>query len=254
MFYPCLDQCSQMRTALTTNSSPKPFFLYRRRVQHDTNGSTERLGGKGRGELGADDAGVSCRDTLDDCSCRRSTGRILFTVWSGDLAPDHADLGTADLLLAPVDESNLLAEIEAIMNVSIQTDWEHSSHVDVLGGVGVINTLNLDQAGSRAGGVTRALVAQVTSPKPSSSVQSSIARCVRALASRNIDIENLKSAHLSRQVQLSHIACVPGWLTGGVTHLTYTIGKVSNRFTDIQISKFASRAELVRSSLLWRTG
>lgn len=26
MFYPCLDQCSQMRTALTTNSSPKPFF------------------------------------------------------------------------------------------------------------------------------------------------------------------------------------------------------------------------------------
>lgn len=94
-------------------------------------------------------------------------------MWSGDLAPDHADLGAADLLLAPVDESNLLAEIEAIMTVSIQTDWEHSSHVDILGGVGVINTLNLDQAGSRAGGVTRALVAQVTSPKPISSVQNS---------------------------------------------------------------------------------
>lgn len=103
---------------------PEALFLYRRRVQHDTNGSTERLGGKGGGELGADHAGVS--------------------VWSGDLAPDHADLGAADLLLAPVDESNLLAEIE-------------------VGGVGVINTLNLDQAGSRAGGVTRALVAQVTS-------------------------------------------------------------------------------------------
>lgn len=103
---------------------PEALFLYRRRVQHDTNGSTERLGGKGGGELGADDAGVS--------------------VWSGDLAPDHADLRAADLLLASVDESNLLAEIE-------------------VGGVGVINTLNLDQAGSRAGGVTRALVAQVTS-------------------------------------------------------------------------------------------
>lgn len=212
---------------------PEALFLYRRRVQHDTNGSTERLGGKGGGELGADDAGVSCRDTLDDCSCRRSPGRVLITVWSGDLAPDHADLGAADLLLAPVDESNLLAEIEAITNVSIQTDWEHSSHVDVLGGVGVINTLNLDQAGSRAGGVTRALVAQVTSPKPISSVQNSVARCVRAVASRNIDIENLKSAHLSRQVHPSHIACVIGWLTGGFTHLTYTIGKVSNEFIDI---------------------
>lgn len=152
---------------------PEALFLYRRRVQHDTNGSTERLGGKGGGELGADDAGVSCRDKLDGCSCRRSPGRVLITVWSSDLAPDHADLGAADLLLAPVDESNLLAEIEAIMNVSIQTDWEYSSHVDVLGGVGVINTLNLDQAGSRAGGVTRALVAQVTSPKPISSVQNS---------------------------------------------------------------------------------
>jgi len=182
---------------------PEALFLYRRRVQHDTNGSTERLGGKGGGELGADDAGVSCRDTLDDCSCRRSPGRVLITVWSGDLAPDHADLGAADLLLAPVDESNLLAEIE-------------------VGGVGVINTLNLDQAGSRAGGVTRALVAQVTSPKPISSVQNSVARCVRAVASRNIDIENLKSAHLSRQVHPSHIACVTGWLTGGFTHLTYS--------------------------------
>lgn len=103
---------------------PEALFLYRRRVQHDTNGSTERLGGEGRGELGADDTRVSVR--------------------AGDLAPDDADLGTADLLLAPVDESNLLSKVE-------------------VGGVGVINTLDLDQAGARAGGVTRALVAQVTS-------------------------------------------------------------------------------------------
>lgn len=32
----------------------------------------------------------------------------------GDLAPDHADLGSADLLLALVDERDLLAEVEAI--------------------------------------------------------------------------------------------------------------------------------------------
>jgi hypothetical protein len=36
-------------------------------------------------------------------------------VRAGDLAPDYADLGTADLLLAPVDESNLLSEVEAIV-------------------------------------------------------------------------------------------------------------------------------------------
>lgn len=32
---------------------------------------------------------------------------------AGDLAPDDADLAAADLLLATVDESNTLAEVEA---------------------------------------------------------------------------------------------------------------------------------------------
>lgn len=32
---------------------------------------------------------------------------------SGDLAPDHADLGASDLLLALVDIRDLLAEVEA---------------------------------------------------------------------------------------------------------------------------------------------
>lgn len=35
-------------------------------------------------------------------------------MWSGNLAPDHADLGAADLLLASVDVGDLLASIEAI--------------------------------------------------------------------------------------------------------------------------------------------
>jgi hypothetical protein len=37
-------------------------------------------------------------------------------VWSGNLAPDHADLGAADLLLASVDVGDLLASIEAIVS------------------------------------------------------------------------------------------------------------------------------------------
>lgn len=116
---------------------------------------------------------------------------------AGDLAPDDADLGTADLLLAPVDESNLLSEVEAIercqyLDRHVKEKKPFLCGVDILGGVGVINTLDLDQAGARAGGVTRALVAQVTSPKPSSSVQNSyrIVVSLRAVASRKFDIEN----------------------------------------------------------------
>lgn len=38
---------------------------------------------------------------------------MVITVGTGDLAPDHADLGAADLLLGLVDVGNLLAEVEA---------------------------------------------------------------------------------------------------------------------------------------------
>ena len=37
-------------------------------------------------------------------------------MWPGDLAPDDADLGATDLLLAAVDESDLLAEVEAVVS------------------------------------------------------------------------------------------------------------------------------------------
>lgn len=36
------------------------------------------------------------------------------TVRAGDLAPDHPDVGTPNLTLSPVDESNLLAQVEAV--------------------------------------------------------------------------------------------------------------------------------------------
>ena len=36
------------------------------------------------------------------------------TVRAGDLAPDHPDVGAPNLALGPVDESDLLAQVEAI--------------------------------------------------------------------------------------------------------------------------------------------
>ena len=63
-------------------------------------------------------------------------------MWPGNLAPDHADLGAADLLLATVDVGDLLSEIE-------------------VGSVGVIDALDLDEARFGMGRVPAALVAKV---------------------------------------------------------------------------------------------
>ena len=38
---------------------------------------------------------------------------LVHTVSSGDLAPDHSDLGSSDLLLTPVDVGDLLSKVEA---------------------------------------------------------------------------------------------------------------------------------------------
>ena len=67
------------------------------------------------------------------------------TVSAGDLAPHDSDLGTADLLGGAVDEGDFLSEVEA-------------------GGLGVVDTLNLDQAGVGVGVALASLVAEVTSP------------------------------------------------------------------------------------------
>lgn len=48
-------------------------------------------------------------------------------MWPRNLAPDDSDLGTLDLLLSPVDVSDLLAAVEG-------------------GSLGVVNTLKLKQA------------------------------------------------------------------------------------------------------------
>lgn len=107
-------------------------------VEHDADGSAEGLGGEVVAELGAHNTGVAWEVLVWGSSCvrvadpaaARSFGFWAFperTVGAGDLAPDHANVGAADLTLSAVDESDLLAKVE-------------------VGGLGVINTLNLDQA------------------------------------------------------------------------------------------------------------
>lgn len=59
---------------------------------------------------------------------------------AGDLAPDDADLGSADLLLTLVDVGDALAEVE-------------------VGGVDVVDTLDLDQTHLGVGDMLATLVA-----------------------------------------------------------------------------------------------
>lgn len=54
-------------------------------------------------------------------------------MWPGDLAPDDADLGSTDFLLAAVDIGDLLAKVEAIVENSqyTQTHVSSGSHSQV---------------------------------------------------------------------------------------------------------------------------
>ena len=118
--------------------------LYRGWVKHDANRRAERSCGEGVGELGADDSRVAMR--------------------SGDLAPDHPDVGASLLLLCAVDIGDLLAKVEAAQNVSNHITVSKRLS-DILGSTGVIDTLDLDQARLRVGRVTATLVAQVATPR-----------------------------------------------------------------------------------------
>lgn len=64
---------------------------------------------------------------------------------AGDLAPDDADLGAADLLLATVDVGNALAVVEG-------------------GSLGVVDALDLDERGVLPQGVLGALERDVLAP------------------------------------------------------------------------------------------
>ncbi len=67
-------------------------------VEHDTDGSTERLRGKGSLEL----------------SANLSTG----TMGTSDLSPNGAGLGTVDFLLGAVNEGDTLSEVSASFSLA----------------------------------------------------------------------------------------------------------------------------------------
>lgn len=92
------------------------------------------------------------------------------TVRPGDLAPDDTDLGATDLLGCAVDESDLLSEVEAVKSL-VRSRRMHPIHEWCSpGSLGILNALNLDQTGTRVGGVLATLVAQVTAPMISQSI------------------------------------------------------------------------------------
>ncbi len=139
-------------------------YLYRGGVEHDANRSAKRPGRKGVCELRTDDARVTCRN-LSAMNLPPCTGECFgHTVGAGNLAPDHADLSSANLLLSPVNVRDLLAEIEAISLQSVGFLRLRDSGKCVLGGIGVIDALDLDQAGLGVGGPSATLVAEVATP------------------------------------------------------------------------------------------
>jgi len=85
-------------------------------------------------------------------------------VWPGDLAPDHPDLGSPLLLLCLVDICDLLAQIEAIVNVNRTLRGANSTCCNLLSGIGVVHALDLNQARLGMGGPAAPLVTQVPSP------------------------------------------------------------------------------------------
>jgi hypothetical protein len=148
------------------------------------------------------------------------------TMWSRNLAPDHPDLGSPNLLLAPVDVRNLLAEVEAAATLASRRSGD--ALVNSLGGVGVLDALNLDQAarpvspmpsphnldlyepGARVRRLLCPLVANVLAPTLPLALALAVLlhRCVKGGCARNRVVRG---------------ACRLGFEVGGKSYLTYTI-------------------------------
>lgn len=113
------------------SSSPESWRkLYRRRVKHDADGGTERLGGEVGSELGANDTAVAVRP--------------------GDLAPDDADLGALDGALSTVDVYNAInsnSSKATFQSEQIRTCYALTAVP--LCGIGVIDALKLQQRSAR---------------------------------------------------------------------------------------------------------
>jgi hypothetical protein len=123
---------------------------------------------------------------------------------AGNLAPHDSDLGAADLLGGAVDEGDLLAAVEG-------------------GGLGVVDTLNLDQAGVGVGVALASLVAEMTSP-----VQGRSVRCLCGVAClcmwANRDIMEISFGLYIEMGSFEHAAIKTGVIEWQfrliVTHLT----------------------------------
>lgn len=122
MLYPCLDQCSQMRTVLTTNSIPKAPYIAEGYSMTRTEAPKD-LVGRGLTNLArtTPELPVEIQSAITSFFPRSepSSAREYRTVRPGDAAPDHAVLGSADLLLSLVDVGDALAEVEAVVIVSL---------------------------------------------------------------------------------------------------------------------------------------
>ena len=103
------------------------------------------------------------------CQLRRFIRHLfvgeIITVRSGNLAPDHSDLGASLLVLCAVDIGDTLAKVEAMTAVrTIVFAVLTNSRCYILGSIGVINSLQLEQTDSGVSGVSVSLVAQVATP------------------------------------------------------------------------------------------
>lgn len=134
-------------------------------------------------------------------------------MWPRHLAPDDADLGAAHLLLAPVDIRDPLAGIEAVFRVNPRPSHVVPGSRNVLGSSGVIDALDLDQAGLGVGRVAATLITQVATPMER---LRSVSRVHRRSASA-WDIASRVGLSTSGS-QLG----VFGFVAGVCTHLTYT--------------------------------
>ncbi len=83
-------------------------------------------------------------------------------MWPGNLSPDNSDLGSSDLLLRTVDESNLLSEVEATIMINMSSLLKHHSIVPC--SLCIRNTLDLDQARAWGGVALATLIAQMATP------------------------------------------------------------------------------------------
>lgn len=101
------------------------------------------------------------------------------TMWPGDLAPNYPDLWSSNFSLCPVNESDLLSEVET--EALLARSHILLQQLDVLCSFSVIYTLNLDQTGARVGVALATLVAQMATSMSICQLQSKLAHSMPSI-------------------------------------------------------------------------